>query len=200
MSDDHPETNKATKIFISVAAIILIAFLAFLLWPRDVQPISNTVEYNYFTFYEVGGLWNTKIQLKNQLYEGTFRFNPVQVEDVYIAGNFSNFKPGLIYITFDPNSSSEDFKYLALASAELGLHLVRALNVSIEAACTVNETDACIDRTIVNCGDDKNVIYIKSEAPTQITLGETCVTLSGIEMELLKSVDRVLFQWYKIMR
>jgi len=34
--------------------------------------------------------------------------------------------------------------------------------------------------------------------PTQVTLDGSCVKLNGHEFDLLKTVDRLLFQWYKI--
>ena len=80
------------------------------------------------------------------------------------------------------------------------MHLVRALNISVIAACTKNETDACIDRPIVTCDDpEKSVIYLASKPPTQVVLDSNCVELWGHEFDLLKSVDRLLFRWYEIM-
>ncbi len=199
---ENPDTKKPTKYFLIIAGVVLLVILIFLLFGfRREKPAANTVSYNYFTFEEVGGLWQTNIQLGGQLYEALFRFNPEQVQDVYVSGNFSGFRNQPVYITFDPDSDDEQFKYLALAASELSLHLVRALNVTIEAACTKNITDVCADRAIVTCADaDKSVMYLVALSPTQITLGNSCVTLNGEGMELLKSVDRLLFQWYKIIQ
>lgn len=192
--------NKQTQNFlIGLAAIIVLALLViFYAIPKSAPPDTTTVDYNYFTFTQVGGLWETNIELNNQLYSAIFRYNPKQVEDVYITGNFSGFKKDPIYITFDPDAEKEEFPYLALATTELSLHLIRALNFSVEAACTKNETDACTDRPIITCDSNESVIYLIAKAPTQITLNGNCVTLSGEGMDLLKSVDRLLFQWYKI--
>ncbi len=201
MTEDLPDTKKPTAIFIIVGVVALVAVLGFILFGmKKEKSQSSAFEYNYFKFEEVGGLWQTNIQLGNQVYEGAFRFNPKQVEDVYISGNFSGLASP-IYITFDPDAGKEQFKYLALASSELTLHVVRGLNFTVVGACTKNETDACIDRPIVTCADtDKSVIYLKSETPAQITLSNHCVVLTGNEFDLLKSVDRLLFQWYKIMK
>jgi len=201
--DADPETKKATSYFMLIGGIVLIAILAVILFGlKGEEPSTGpkTVEYDYFTFEEIGGMWQTNIQLDSQMYEAIFRFNPEQVKDVYITGDFAGFSNKPIYITFDPDSDDEQFKYLALASSELSLNLIRALNFSVIAACTKNMSDACVDRPVVTCADDKNVIYLVAKAPTQITLNNRCVTLSGDGFELLKSVDRVLFQWYKIMK
>ena len=192
--------NEYTRNFlIGLAATVVLAFLVIVYAiPSKTIPDSNVVEYNYFTFTEVGGLWETNIDLDNQLYSAIFRYNPKQVEDVYITGNFTGFKKDPIYITFDPDSDKKEFPYLALATTELSLHLIRALNFSVEAACTKNLTDACIDRPIVTCDSNESVIYLLAKAPTQITLDKNCATLIGEGLDLLKSVDRLLFQWYKI--
>ncbi len=194
--------TKQTKYFIIAGGIALVVVLAFLLFgfPKQPEKVSK-VEYNYFTFEEIGGMWQTTIKVRDNVYEVIFRFNPEQVQDVYVTGDFAGFGRDPVYITFDPDANPDEFKYLALASSELSLHLIRALNVSVIAACTKNVTDACIDRPVVTCSDrDKNVVYLVAKPPTQITLDERCITLNGEGLELLKSVDRILFPWYKIMR
>jgi hypothetical protein len=199
--EDHPKTNKPTMIFITVAVVVFVIILGFVFFALKTKEEVGfeTVDYNYFVFEKIGGLWQTNIQLDDQLYEAVFRFNPEQVEDVDIAGDFTGFRASPLYITFDPDADDDEFKYLALAASELTLHVTRALNVTVEAACTKNETDACIDRPVVTCDDkDKSVIYLVPKPPTQITLDDSCVTLNGNDMDLLKGVDRLLFQWYKI--
>ncbi len=194
------EKTKYTTYFIVGAVIVLIAFLGYTFFIYKPEPAKvETVEYSYFTFTNVGGLWQTSIQLDKQIYDAVFRFNPKQVEDVYITGELGNFSEP-IYITFDPVQDKEAYKYLALASSELSLNLIRALEKEVISACTSNETEACQGRPIVTCGENKNVIYLNPLPPTQISLNNTCITLQGHEMELLKSVDRLLYQWYKIMR
>ncbi len=206
MTDEAPpETNKETRTFIIIGSIVFVALFFFLIFgvrhPKQAE--LKTMSYNYYKFEQIGGLWQTDIDLNGQVYQAIFRFNPEQVKDVYITGNASSFRFARepVYITFEPNASSNDFKYLALAASELSLNLVRALNVTVVAACTENVTDPCANRPIVTCGDkDKNVMYLVPNPPTQITLDNRCATLSGNEMDLLKSVDRMLFQWYKIMK
>ncbi len=201
MTEEVPQLNRETKIFYVIGTILFVAVLLFLLFGlKGREPETETVEYNYFTFEEIGGLWETRIDLDNKPYQATFRYNPKQVEDVSVAGNFSGFRKLPIYITFDPEADKEEYKYLALAASELTLNIVRALNFTVEAACTKNITDACADRPIITCKDDASVIYLIPKAPTQVTLEGNCVTLSGNSFDLLKSVDRMLFQWYKIMK
>lgn len=194
-----PGTNKQTKVFIATAAIVLIGLLVFFFFGIQRAPKVNQVEYNYFTFTEREGLWETEIQMKDQPYLAVFRFNPSQVEDVNVSGSFGGFKRGPVYITFDPNATENQFKYLALGATELSLHMIRGLNLTVESACTENVTQACEGRPIVKCGEDKNVLYMVPNGSASVVLGERCITVSGSGFDLLKSIDRVLYQWYKIM-
>lgn len=194
MKNEHKSIMVVIVFVILVLAVIVIIFL------NIEEPENKKIEYNYFVFEEIAGLWQTSLVQNGKSYFAIFRFNPEQTEDVYITGNFSGFKKSPIYLTFDPNASSEEFKYLALATSELSLHLIRGLNLEVEAACTADETPACEDRPIITCDSNESVIYLVPKMPTQITLKGSCVTLSGDKLDLLKSVDRILFQWYRIVR
>ncbi len=203
-TEEQPEDkpNKATIYFTVIFLVISIAFVGYVFFGYEPEPPKpESIEYNHFEFYHIGGLWETAIQLDTQVYDAIFRFNPDQVQDVAVKGTLGDFGQP-VYITFDPvQNDTNAYKYLALASSELSLHIIRALEKEVIAACTNNETDACIERPIVTCDDtDKNVIYLKTDAPPRITLDGTCITLQGKDMDLLKSADRLLFQWYKIMR
>lgn len=182
-------------LFLIIGAILSVHFFV----PE--KPRFESVEYNYFTFVNVSGFWETDIKLGRQLYRGTFRFNPFEVENVSINGTFSSsaFNRPPLYLTFDPSSDPESFKYQALALSELSLHLVRALNISVEGACTKNDTDACLNRSIVSCETPNvSVIYVVPEGEPSIVLDNRCITLYGREFGLVKAVDRLLYQWYNI--
>lgn len=187
-------------IIVGVIIAVIVGVLGFILFGFDTNPPENTVDYNYYEFEEVGGLWQTTLVSNGQSYLAVFRFHPNQTEEVYLTGKFTGFKKRPLYITFDPTGTNDEFRYLTLGVTELSLHLIRGMGFQVEAACTKNETDACMDRKIITCDSDESVIYLVPKAPTQITLDGDCVTLSGDKMELLKSVDRLLFQWYKIIR
>jgi len=200
MNEESDTSNKGLFV-LGILVVLVLGVLAFILFGfEEATPSSNQVEYNYYTFDEVGGLWQTTLVNNDQSYLAVFRFNPTQVEDVYVTGNFSGFKSSPLYLTFDPDASSDDFKYLALGTTELSIHLIRSMGFHVEAACTKNETDACVDRPIVTCDSNQSVIYLVPKTPTQVTLKGSCVTVSGDKFELLKSIDRLLFQWYKIVR
>jgi len=92
--------------------------------------------------------------------------------------------------------------YVALAASELTINLAQVMGVNLSASCTTNETmaEACQNRTIANCGDaDKAVIYLKEDNETKVTFNETCMTVQGRGIELVRAVDRVLYKVYGIM-
>lgn len=198
-------SEKNAAVFYVIAAVVVLFIFGVIFnldYFIDDTPKLQSIEYNYFKFYNVSGFWETDIVLDKQVYRGTFRFNPLEVENISVEGNLSPaFNKPPLFISFNPESPQETFKYQALAVTELSLHLVKALNISVEGACSVNATDACIDRPIVNCETpNASVIYVVPEGEPRIVLDNRCVTLYGSEFGLVKSVDRVLYQWYNIIR
>ncbi len=163
----------------------------------------ETVTYNNFEFTNIGGMWFFEWQDDEKLFTVPLRFNPFEVEDIKTQGRLnSSFNRETVYITFDPDS--KDMTYLALGATELAVNMARAINVKPVAACTKNssngtEFDFCIDRPILSCETGKSVIYLKtSEEPRILVKGE-CIVLEGKGFELLRAIDRLLYQWYGIM-
>ncbi len=158
--------------------------------------------YNGFSFVFVDNLWYTQIKRKDEtLLDVPLHFGPRDLEDIPITGEINDkFKQPTAYITFDP--TEDDFKFVALSSAELSLNLARGIEVMPIAACDRNKTAACIDRPIVTCENkDKAIIYLKQTNETgEVKLGGNCVEVSGDGWELVKATDRVLLQWYQVMK
>lgn len=184
----------------AVFSAALIIFIPKLLPPKE----PTTVYYNGFEFKLIDNMWYTQWQHNGRIYNLPLRFNPYDVEDVIVAGrlndSFNDNKD--IYITFDPvQENHSSYKYLTLAVAELSLSLTKAFGKNIIGACAVNETEACIDRPIVNCDSaGLSVIYLKTAKTPAIFINQTCVMLFGTGFELLKPVDRFLYTWYEIIK
>lgn len=186
---------------ISLVGIILMVFLIVNFFPFEK---TATLNYNGFEFNKIKGHWYTQWQDKQKnIYAPGFRFNPKEVEDVPVLGQLSSEfnERETIYLTFEPNASSSELKYVTLGTAELLLNLLGPLKQSITTACTYNETEACSTRPIITCGaQDSSVILVQASGATGVYLENDCLRIQGKDLELLKSIDRILYQWYKIMK
>ena len=200
----EPKKKGSDKIFYYVLAGILIAAVAFavimLISPKEPRP--EVITYNNFEFQKIGGLWYSNWQQGDNVYILSLRFNPAETEEVKILGSLhenSTFNNrDTIYITFDP--VGDDLTHVALAAAEISLNLNRALGVNVTAACTSNESIACHDRPILTCNNtDKAIIFLKESDESKMILTDNCMILQGHGMELMRVVDRILYQWYGIM-
>lgn len=213
---EEPERKISDKSFYYVIIGLLILTVGIVLLGKLMTPEAKTlsdlqqdalqgdlegaVEYDGFVFINISGMWYTQWEKDGQVYNVPLRFNPYQVEDVVIEGELGEgFGDDVVYVTFDPDEA--EFTYLALGAAELSLSLARALDIAVVAACTKNLTDACETRPIVNCSDeDKTIIYLKLSDDPRLILGENCVIVQGDEFELIRVIDRMLYQWYRIMK
>ncbi len=216
-----PEPDKTeTKKIIYASLIIIGTFLLlfFVGYYSNKNPdvetldevIQKTIEgdvsednfmYNGYVFVKVGNLWYTQIQIEDRLYDIPLHYNPKQLENVTIEGEFDDKKfnsADNLYITFDPVGQKLD--YVALSAATLSLNLARAINFIPEAACTVNKTEPCKTRPIISCNNtNESVVYIKDKEPTKIILDENCIIVQGELSDLMRSTDRLIYQWYGIM-
>lgn len=187
-----------TVIFI-IAALVLF-FAAFKFSGGEKYP---TLNYEGYEFYKIENMWYTQLQFGDKLVTLPLRFNPLEVQDVEIHGKLGDaFNRRDIYITFDPrNITGTNFTILALGAAELSLSLAKAMEINTIAACAYDVPEVCENRPIVSCDEkNKSVIVISDVGTPEILLYEECVVLKGYDMRLLKSIDRFLYQWYKIMK
>ncbi len=197
--------DSTTKYFvIAVIAIFVLSFLVFVLstdfiFKRGEQVVNEKVTYNSFVFENYLGLWNTQWQRGGEVFNLRLHYNPYQVENVSIQGDEGWNASSTMYITFDPEG--EDLNYVALSAAEITLSLFNTFDISPIAACTVNATDACSARPIVNCSSPpvgSSVIYLKSSSQTSAIIDGGCVTIQGKGPELLRATEKVIYQWYGI--
>lgn len=222
MADEQdPQHNKDTKsssqsmksviILIILITVLFGGLLTTLLIINYYETRTETVEYNNFIFEELeDGKWNVEIQsLDDKLYSIPLYYNPYQVENVTVNGSPREFleyvsrtKGRGAYITFDPNATN--FSTVAISATELSINLAQVLNIQPIAACTHNMTSVCENRPIVNCSQtDRLTIYLKEadrENVSTITQNGSCFTLEGDERNLVRAVDRFLFELYGIMQ
>lgn len=206
MSETLDRDKLQNMFVIGVALTILIFLLAVFFGVKYYYKPSpgETHQYNSFTFVKKDALWYTNWQRNDKIYEIGLHYLPPDVENIPVLGtlNESFNNKNRIYISFDPFSDKKSFKYLALAASELSTNLAEALGRQPFAACTRGEQlAACKERPIVTCDNtDLNVIIIKEEEPTQIVLNNTCITIQGKEYDLIKTAEKTLYTWFRIIK
>ncbi len=210
--------NKSDKKLLMMIGVVVLCFILFfaarfLFGSKNTAPTLDELHklnvigeagephyvYNGFSFILVDNLWYTQIKLRDSLVDIPLHFAPNDLEDIPVSGAIDdNFKKSSIYISFNPYS--EGMQYVALSSAELSINLVKALEIIPIAACDRNETFACEDRPIKTCDSDDAVIYVQESNETGVILEGNCVTVKGAGWDLVKATDRLLLQWYGVMK
>ncbi|MEK6869440.1 MAG: hypothetical protein AABX74_04375, partial [Nanoarchaeota archaeon] len=68
-------------------------------------------------------------------------------------------------------------------------------------ACDKNETNACANRPIITCDNtDKLVLYVKEANNSGVYFDDNCIVIEGNGFDLVKGVDRVLYDFYEIIK
>ena len=166
------------------------------------KPNYQVIDYNGFTFVNLSGIWMTKMVFNDRDYELIFKYSPYDVENISVKYDFNWFtkltsERKQIYITFDPED--KNLQYVALAAADVSRALTRVYGLQPIAACTKNITEACANRPIKTCQTTTMpIIYLNEDPVQKITYRGNCLTIQGEGEDLLKAVEKVLLNWYKI--
>lgn len=200
--DEKKDTKKLVIMILIIIGAFLILFLVSYFYKLNQKPPApETKEYNSFLFTKEANLWRTQWQLGTKVYNIMMHFGPWDLENVTIAGQLDErFQRPAIYITFDP--TGEDMSYIAVAAGELSLNLFKAIGKYPIAACTKNETVGCVGVPIRTCEDNANssIIYLKSGDEKGVRLEGNCLIIEGHKEEIVRGSERVLYQWYQIMK
>lgn len=218
----EPEPKKSDKVLIvSIAAIILlfIAIVAFGIFNKQqpktledlhvlnlkgsLKPSQGYVYKGAYSFVTLDNLWYTQITSPKgtRIYSLALRYSPKDLKDIVIEGNldtevFNNKTE--FFVTFNPTGG--DFSYIALAVADFNTHMSKVFEKNPIAACDRNETESCKNRPIVTCEDkDKLVLYVKESDKFRAYYNNNCIVVEGSGFDLVKGVDRVLYNLYNIM-
>jgi hypothetical protein len=198
-----PDEEPSSRILLWAVCIVLVLVVGVLalrvFYKSGGTAADATVTYNGFDFEHREGLWWGLWQQGDAQYVLSLHFNPQQTLNITPVGKISKtFERPDVYVAFDP--TVEDQSYVALGAAELSLNLAHALGVNVTPACTVNATDDCIGRPIVTCATPNASIILLQETNSSagIVLSNDCMTLYGSRLELLRSIDRVLYTFYGI--
>jgi len=156
-----------------------------------------------YSFIYNDGLW--LLQLKSPqgtaVYNIALHYGARDVENITVIGGptkkFTDSED--FYVTFNPTAS--DLQYTALAVSELDNSLIKSFQKKPIAACDRNETSACFDRPIVTCETNSSipVIYFQNADGPRAVYVDNCLIIQGSGLDLVRVVDRILLQWYKVM-
>ena len=158
--------------------------------------------YNGYSFVKADGLWWTELNKFGTLLKVPLHFGPKELEDLKITGSIDPIFNEIenLYIAIDPEVRD---KYYTLAISELSFNAAKGMDRIPVGSCT-KENLACENRTIVNCENNPErlpviELAIAPEDKIEIIDG-MCIKVSGSEYGLTKGVNRLLYQWYGIMR
>ena len=167
------------------------------------KPEQGYLYNGVYSFVRFDELWYTQMmsQKGTRLYNIQFRYGPKDAESIKIEGSLNTEllnNATEYYVTFNP--AGKDFSHVTLAVADFNQHMTNIFFKKPIAACDKNETNACKDRPIITCENtDKMVLYIKEANNTRVYYDGNCIVVEGLGFELVKGVDRILYDFYGIM-
>ena len=167
------------------------------------KPEQGYVYKGVYSFVTLDNLWYTQLTSPKgvKIYSLALRYSPKDLKDILIEGNlnaeFFNNKSEF-FVTFNPTGN--EFSYVGLAVADFNTHMSKVFEKKPIAACDRNETEPCKTRPIVTCSDaDKFVLYIKEADKFRTYYNNNCIVVEGNGFDLVKGVDRILYNLYNIM-
>lgn len=218
---EEPKKSSEKTLLISIAVIILL-FIAIFAYTAISKQEPKTLEelhvlnlkgklkpeqgYIYkgvYSFITFDNLWYTQLTSPKgtKIYSLALRYSPQDLKDIAIEGNLNaNFfnNKSEFFVTFNP--AGKDFSSIGLAVADFNTHMSKVFEKKPIAACDRNETEPCKTRPIVTCDDaDKLVLYIKESERFRAYYNNNCIVIEGNGFDLVKGVDRVLYNLYNIM-
>lgn len=208
MKKTKKDNDNLKGLAISLLIIIVMAFALGSFLRNAAKPKIQTEYSNGFTFTKIGNFWYTTMSSPQFGAEVNtdFRYSPSQVKDIAVEGNPKDFFTLLqinnltgAYFTFNPLGN---LTYVGLAAADLSKFMKMFNGVTLIAACTANETNACMDRPIITCESqigNAMVIYIKESNTPKIKMDRTCLTIEGLGSDLVMAYTKLLFLWYNIL-
>lgn len=219
--DNEPKKSSEKVLLISVAVIVLLLASIFaysvLLKPQPktleemhvsnlngkLKPEQGYIYKGVYSFITLDNLWYTQLKSPKgtKIYNLALRYSPKDLQDIAIEGSLnSDFfnSQSKFYNTFNP--AGKELSYVSLAIADFSTHMSKVFEKEPVAACDRNETEPCKTRPIVTCEDsNKLVLYIKESERFRAYYNGNCIVVEGKGFELVKGVDRVLYNLYSIM-
>ena len=174
------------------------------------KPEQGYLYKDAYSFVNLDGFWYTQLTSPSgkRLYNMNLRYGPRDLEDIRIFGYFDGelFNNATdYYVTFNPvgdyDPEGYGFSHVVLAVNDFNQHMTKVFGKKPIAACDRNETTTCEDRPVINCDNaDKVVLYIKEANESMVKYDDNCIIVEGKGFDLVKGVDRVLYNLYDIMK
>lgn len=158
------------------------------------------------SFVKIDDVWYTQFTSPkgSRVYNLNFRYSPRDIEDIDITGSLDleKFNKATEYfVTFNP--IGEDFAHLRVARLDFDNQMIPIFEKIPKSACDRNaskETTACEGLPIITCDNTEElVVYFKNAEHPSVEYDDNCIIISGKEFDLVKGVDRVLYNFYNIM-
>lgn len=218
--EEPPKSSEKTLI-ISIAAIalLLVSLFAFGAFSKQIpktledlhvlnlqgklKPEQGYVYKGVYSFVTYDNLWYTQFKSPrgSRVYSLALRYSPKDLKGIVIEGSlnpvfFDN--QSEFFVTFNP--TGKDFSYIGLAVADFNTHMSNVFEKKPIAACDRNETEPCKTRPIVTCEDaGKLVLYVRESERFRAYYNNNCIVVEGNGFDLVKGVDRILYNLYGIM-
>ena len=167
------------------------------------KPEQGYVYKGVYSFVKFDNFWYTGLNSPKgtKTYSMNFRYSPNELKDIVIEGSldrdFFNSK-NEFYPTFNPTGN--ELTHVQLAIADFDTHLAKVFEKNPIGSCDRNETQICKSRPIVTCDDkDKLVLYVKESEKFRAYYNGNCIVVEGKGFDLVKGVDRILYNLYNIM-
>lgn len=157
-----------------------------------------------YSFVKFDNLWYAQLVSPKgtRLYNIQFRYGPRDVEKIGIEGSLDTSlvnNATQYYVTFNP--SGQNFSAVALAVGDFNTHMTNIFFKQPIAACDRNETMACTNRSIITCDNTEElVLYVKESDNSRVHFNDNCILVEGNGFDLVKGVDRALYELYGIIK
>ena len=167
------------------------------------KPSQGYVYKGIYSFIYLDNFWYTQLNSPKgtKTYDMAMRYSPKDLANMSIEGQLNTAlfdSRTQFYVTFNPTGNS--LSYVGLAVADFDTHMAKVFEKEPIAACDRNETMPCQTRPVVTCSDaDKLVLYIKESDRSRVYYNNNCIVVEGNGFDLVKGVDRVLYNLYNIM-
>lgn len=170
------------------------------------KPDQGFMYNDVYSFIKFDDFWYTKLvsQTGKTEFNFNFRFSPRELEDIDIKGNldldkFNN--ASQYYVTFDP--LGKEFTHIRLGRLDFDIQMTKVFQKTPISACdrnVSNKTTSCFRVPIITCENtDDIVVYYKESDELSVEYNDNCIIISGRGFDIVKGVDRVLYNLYGIM-